>query len=62
MSDDEKLLKFANEWANNQNPVTRATYREMYLRLYYENYLVWQQCLTKKLSRKCPQKQRTLDD
>ncbi len=42
MSEDEKLLKFANEWANNQNPVTRATYREMYLRLYYENYLVWQ--------------------
>lgn len=40
--DDERLLRFANEWKNNKNPVTSAAYRDMYRRLYYEMYLVWQ--------------------
>ena len=44
--DDERLLRFANEWQNNKNPVTSAAYRDMYLRLYYEMYLVWQWRIT----------------
>ena len=40
--DDERLLRFANEWKNNKNPVTSAAYRDMYLRLYSELSLVWQ--------------------
>ena len=37
--DNERLMKFANEWRNNKKPVTRASYRNMALNLYFDLYI-----------------------
>jgi len=34
----EKLTRFAGEWKNNPNPVTRASYRNMFLKLWFDEY------------------------
>lgn len=38
-SDQELLDKWAKGWMTHPNPVTRSTYRMMYLRLYFQLYL-----------------------
>ncbi len=39
MSEQEKLAKYFHEWQTNKNPVTRASYRNMALSLYFELYI-----------------------
>jgi len=39
MSKQEKLAMYFHEWQHNKNPVTRASYRNMALNLYFEEYL-----------------------
>ena len=39
MNGQEKLARYFYEWQNNKNPVTRASYRNMALNLYFELYV-----------------------
>ena len=39
MSDQEKLAMYFYEWHNNKNPVTRAAYRNMAIKLYFDLYV-----------------------
>jgi len=38
-NDQQKLARYFYEWQNNKNPVTRASYRNMALNLYFELYI-----------------------
>jgi hypothetical protein len=39
MNEQEKLARYFYEWQNHKNAVTRASYRNMALSLYFEEYL-----------------------
>jgi len=40
MNAQEKLLSWSRKWLSATNPVTASTYRGMYLRVYFEEYLI----------------------
>jgi hypothetical protein len=39
MNEQEKLARYFYEWHNHKNAVTRASYRNMALSLYFELYI-----------------------
>jgi hypothetical protein len=39
VNEQEKLARYFYEWQHNKNPVTRASYRNMALSLYFELYI-----------------------
>ena len=39
MNEQEKLARYFYEWQSHKNAVTRASYRNMALSLYFEEYL-----------------------
>jgi len=39
LTDQDKLVRWHDKWITSTNPVTRAAWREMYLRLYFELYV-----------------------
>ena len=40
LSEQEKLTRWAVKWATSANPVTASSWREMYVRLYFELYVI----------------------
>lgn len=40
LSDQEKLTRCADKWTTATNPVTASSWREMYVRLYFELYVI----------------------
>ena len=41
MNEQEKLARYFYEWQNHKNAVTRASFRNMALNLYFDLYIFW---------------------
>ena len=40
LSEQEKLTRWADKWVTSTNPVTASSWRFMYVRLYFEMYVI----------------------